>query len=173
MEIYFRKYSSPAGELLLVVSDAEVLMCDWIVSRRHQDLLRRILDDVDGGASFVEARDGCCLMNRLIRELDEYFDRLRTNFTLPVRFVGTPFRKTVWGALKRLEYGSIVSYGELALQCGVAASVRAVASAVAVNPISILVPCHRVVRAGGVIGDYAGGADAKKLLIELERRHGH
>ena len=64
MEIYFRKYSSPMGELLLVVSDAEVLMCDWIVSRRHQDLLRRILDDVDGGASFVEARDGCCLMNR-------------------------------------------------------------------------------------------------------------
>ncbi len=50
---------------------------------------------------------------------------------------------------------------------------RAVASAVAVNPISILVPCHRVVRAGGVIGDYAGGADAKKFLIELERRHGH
>jgi len=47
------------------------------------------------------------------------------------------------------------------------------ASAVAVNPISILVPCHRVVRAGGVIGDYAGGADAKKFLIELERRHGH
>ena len=173
MEVYFRKYSSPAGELLLVVSDSEVLMCDWVVSRRHQDLLMRILDDVDGGATFVEASCGCCLMNRLIRELDEYFDKLRTNFTLPVRFVGTPFRKTVWEALKRLDYGSIVSYGELASRCGMPTSVRAVATAVAVNPVSILVPCHRVVRAGGAIGEYAGGVAAKKFLIELERRQEH
>lgn len=88
--------------------------------------------------------------------------------------VGTPFRQAVWEALREIPYGQTVTYGELArrLQArGISASARAVGGAVGHNPISILIPCHRVLGADGSLTGYAGGVEAKRFLLELEQDH--
>lgn len=158
-------YSSPVGELRVVTTDTEVLMCDWIASEKHAGALKRI-----GGDFATKSYEGCDFMRKVVTELDEYFNGSRCVFDLSLRLVGTPFQLDVWKALQSLEYGRTVSYATLANKSGHASSIRAVASAVAMNPISVFLPCHRVIRSDGTIGNYRGGDDAKKFLLELERK---
>lgn len=105
----------------------------------------------------------------LAAELGEYFKGTRRTFSIPIALHGTEFQERVWTALQRIPYGSTCSYGELAmtLQCPRAA--RAVGAANGANPLPLIVPCHRVVAAGGRIGGYAGGIDLKKRLLAMER----
>ncbi len=107
------------------------------------------------------------LLGRARAALFAYFDRTRTAFDLPLAPVGTKFRRRVWAALQTIPYGRTRSYAELAALLGTAA--RAVGQANAANPIPILIPCHRVVAAGG-LGGYSGGdgAATKRALLELE-----
>lgn len=99
-----------------------------------------------------------------------YFDgRLRT-FELPMTPAGTPFQQRVWQGLRAIPYGEVRTYGALAAAIGAPGAARAVGSANSRNPISILVPCHRVVRGGGLIGGYTGGVDNKSWLLAHERR---
>lgn len=158
-------YSSPVGELRVVTTDAEVLMCDWIASEKHAGALKRI-----GGDFATKSYEGCDFMRKVLSELDEYFSGSRRSFDLPVRFVGTDFQVDVWKALQSLEYGRTVNYATVAAKSGHMASVRAVATAVGMNPVSVIVPCHRVIRANGNIGEYRGGINAKRFLLELERQ---
>jgi methylated-DNA-[protein]-cysteine S-methyltransferase len=102
------------------------------------------------------------------RQLDQYFARRRTRFELPLDAKGTTFQRTVWRALEAIEYGQTISYGELARRISNPAAVRAVGSANGHNPISIVVPCHRVIGSSGALTGYAGGLAAKRLLLELE-----
>ena len=94
---------------------------------------------------------------------------------VPIRLIGTPFRRKVWSLLRDVPYGETVTYGELAHRLGTAdgngrrVSARAVGGAVGHNPISIVVPCHRVVGSDGSLTGYAGGLDVKTALLELER----
>ena len=104
------------------------------------------------------------------REIDEYFDGRRTRFDLPLdRALSTGFRRTVQGLLPDIAYGRTASYGELAALAGNPKAVRAVGTACATNPLPVVVPCHRVLRADGSLGGYAGGPEVKAALLALER----
>lgn len=104
------------------------------------------------------------------RQLEEYFAGERVAFELPLEPEGTPFQQTVWRALREIPLGVTWSYAELARQVGRAGAARAVGSANGKNPLSIVVPCHRVVGADGSLTGYAGGVNAKRWLLEHEQR---
>ncbi len=104
------------------------------------------------------------------RQLEEYFDGDRTTFDLPLDPVGTPFQLEAWTALRTIPYGETVSYGEQAERMGDKRKARAVGAANGKNPLSIVVPCHRVVGANGSLTGFAGGVDTKAWLLTHEER---
>lgn len=105
----------------------------------------------------------------VVAQLDEYFAGRRTDFEIEVAFGGTPFQQRVWRALRQLRFGTTTSYGELARTIGRPSAVRAVGLANGRNPISVIVPCHRVIGASGSLTGYGGGIERKRLLLDLEQ----
>ena len=108
------------------------------------------------------------VIQKAIKQLDEYFNGERTAFEVPLLFVGTDFQKSVWYKLLDIPYGSTVSYGELAKQLDMPKAVRAVAAANGANAISIFAPCHRVIGSNHTLVGDGGGLPAKKRLLDLE-----
>lgn len=108
------------------------------------------------------------MLARAVRQLDEYFSGKRKEFDLPLAVEGTAFQKRVWAELAKIPYGRTFSYREIARKIGKPAAVRAVGTANGRNPISIVVPCHRVIAADGTLGGYAGGLPFKSKLLALE-----
>jgi methylated-DNA-[protein]-cysteine S-methyltransferase len=106
-----------------------------------------------------------------VTQMREYFDGKRRDFDLPIRARGTVFQEVVWDALLRIPYGESISYQQLAKNINLEKASRAVGNANGKNPICILIPCHRVVRANGEIGGYAYGAEVKKFLLDLEKQN--
>lgn len=104
------------------------------------------------------------------QQLAEYFAGERQEFDVPVQLAGTPFQQRVWQELVRIPYGTTISYAELARRVGQPTASRAVGSANGRNPVSILVPCHRVIGANGKLTGYGGGIDKKEWLLAWERR---
>lgn len=102
------------------------------------------------------------------KQLADYFADSLSEFNVPVRLEGTSFQKQVWDALKSIPYGETVSYGEIARRIGKPSAVRAVGLAVGRNPVSIILPCHRVVGSTGGLTGYGGGLWRKQFLLELE-----
>lgn len=157
-------YASPCGELVLGSTGESLCLCDWLDSPHRQTVanrLNRILgaDITEGTSPVIESA---------ARQLDEYFGGVRKSFDMPLNLAGTPFQKSVWQALLAIPYGSTPTYAEIARIIGHKKAVRAVASAIGANALSILVPCHRVVGADGTLTGYAGGLDAKRYLLRLE-----
>jgi methylated-DNA-[protein]-cysteine S-methyltransferase len=105
----------------------------------------------------------------VVEQLHEYFARSRTAFTVPISLDGTSFQKRVWAELMNIPYGETRSYGQLADAIGNRSAVRAVGAANGRNPISIIVPCHRVIGANGTLVGYGGGLERKRFLLELEQ----
>jgi methylated-DNA-[protein]-cysteine S-methyltransferase len=101
--------------------------------------------------------------------LQEYFARNRTVFTVPIAPIGTAFQQRVWAALRTIPYGETRSYGQLADAVGNRSAMRAVGAANGRNPVSIIVPCHRVIGSDGSLVGYGGGLERKRFLIDLER----
>ncbi len=101
-------------------------------------------------------------------QLDEYFAGDRREFDLPLVPLGSEFQRRVWDGLLEIPYGETISYGELAREIGRPAAARAVGMANGQNPISIVIPCHRVIGADGALTGYAGGVERKRLLLEHE-----
>jgi len=110
------------------------------------------------------------LLNEVQRQLSEYFCGERKCFDLPLRMKGTAFQQRVWAALSEIEYGETVSYGDIAGRIGNPAACRAVGMANHNNPISIIVPCHRVIGKNGKLTGYGGGMNVKQQLLELEQK---
>jgi methylated-DNA-[protein]-cysteine S-methyltransferase len=106
------------------------------------------------------------------RELGEYFAGTRDTFTIPLDLAGTAFQQEVWGALTEIPYGATASYGELARAVGRPGAARAVGAANRRNPVAVIVPCHRVIGAGGGLTGYGLGLPRKAWLLDHERRHG-
>lgn len=158
------EYESPCGRLLLGVHGSEIVICDWIIGDRTALTLRRLTKFLKD----VKAPDDETLLQMGRHQLDEYFAKRRQQFDLPLSIVGTEFQRHVWMALSRIPYGETVSYKEVAFAVGMPGGVRAVASAIAANPVSILIPCHRVIGADGSLTGYAGGLEAKRHLLQLE-----
>jgi len=110
------------------------------------------------------------LLERALRQLEAYFAGRLRHFDLPLDPAGTTFQKRVWRELGRIPFGDTVTYGEIAAQVGNARASRAVGGANHRNPIAIIIPCHRVVGAGGALTGYASGIERKAWLLEHERR---
>jgi methylated-DNA-[protein]-cysteine S-methyltransferase len=106
-----------------------------------------------------------------VEQLREYFAGERREFDLPIELAGTPFQRDVWQALGTIPYGTTLSYAELAAKVGRPTAFRAVGQANGANPVPIVLPCHRVLAAGGKIGGYGGGLPMKRQLLELEGLH--
>ena len=103
------------------------------------------------------------------KQLAEYFAGERRQFDVPLKLAGTPFQQRVWQELLRIPFGTAISYGQLAERVGKPTASRAVGHANGRNPISIIVPCHRVIGADGKLTGYAGGVDKKQWLLAWER----
>lgn len=103
------------------------------------------------------------------RELDAFFAGRFREFTVPLAPRGTPFQQRVWNALREIPYGETRAYGQIAARIGARDAVRAVGAANGVNPIAIIIPCHRVIGANGSLTGFGGGLDRKRFLLELER----
>jgi O-6-methylguanine DNA methyltransferase len=110
------------------------------------------------------------LLRETDRQLREYLDGRRKVFDLPLRQVGTEFERTVWAALLTIPWGETRTYADIARQIGRPSACRAVGRANGLNPISIIVPCHRVIGSNGRLTGYAGGLDLKERLLRLEGR---
>ena len=108
------------------------------------------------------------LLDDAERQLDEYFAGSRASFELRLALRGTPFQLQVWRALCDIPYGETISYGELARRVGVPGAARAVGLANGRNPVPVIVPCHRVIGANGMLTGYGGGLDRKRWLLALE-----
>lgn len=147
---------SPYGPLTLVAADG-VLCGLYMLGHRHQPP-EETFGARDDSGPFPEA----------VRQLTAYFAGEATDFDLPLRLEGTPFQQRVWDELRRIPYGETISYGELAARIGSPSASRAVGLANGKNPISIIVPCHRVIGANGSLTGYGGGLDRKRQLLAFE-----
>jgi len=103
-----------------------------------------------------------------IKQLDEYFNKKRTTFSVPLALQGTDFQKKVWNELLKIPFGETISYMQLAINLGDKKSIRAAGTANGKNPVAIIVPCHRVIGSNGDLVGYGGGLDKKKWLLEHE-----
>ena len=108
------------------------------------------------------------IITEAMAQLDEYFSRKRTTFDIPLAFIGTDFQKAVWNELLNIPYRTTISYTKLSQRLNNPKAIRAVAAANGANPISIFVPCHRVIGSNHKLTGYGGGLAAKKILLELE-----
>lgn len=162
--IKIKRYESPCGVLLLGSFDDKLCLCDWQVEKHcdHVDRrLKRILHaEFEVGTSEV--------IEKAVRQLDEFFAGKRREFDVPLLFVGTDFQKTVWNELLKIPFGKTISYGEMAQRIGMPKAVRAVANANGANSMSIFAPCHRIIGSDHSLTGYGGGLPAKKFLLELE-----
>ena len=155
-------YPSPLGEIILA-SDGEALTGLWFAGQKYE------------GATLApdHAEKDLPVFDEARRWLDVYFTGKDPGFTPPLKLKGTDFRKTAWEILLTIPYGKTTTYGEIAAQIaretGGSVSARAVGGAVGHNPISLIVPCHRVVGADGSLTGYAGGIDRKRTLLTMER----
>ncbi len=161
MALCTRLYSAPCGELLLAACGGRLCLCDWRTSAHHGRVQARAGRGLGGTGGEGD------LLAEAAAQLDAYFAGARRVFDLPLLPLGTPFQLRVWEALRGIPYGGTMSYGELAASLGMPAAARAVANAVGANGLSIFLPCHRVTASHGP-GGYAGGAAAKRFLLELE-----
>ena len=153
----YTRCPSHLGPLLLVGS-GDALTAIWLPSGR--DRLEPDPGWIEAAEPFAEA----------VRQLDAYFAGTLRQFDLPLAPEGTSFQQRVWRALLDIPYGQTVSYAELARRIGQPSAVRAVGAANGQNPLSIVVPCHRVIGSDGRLVGYGGGLPAKSALLALERR---
>jgi len=157
MSLFYKHFASPLGKLKLVASETGLIAILW-----ENDNPRRVpLEDL------VEDNDQRILVETE-RQLKEYFAGKRDVFSMPLDMRGTAFQKDVWRALQAIPFGETLSYGEIAKQLGRPTASRAVGAANGRNPISIVVPCHRVIGSSGKLTGFAGGLDAKAHLLNLE-----
>ena len=152
---------SPVGDLVVVASGRSLRGVLWGDDKKEWK--RAAIDRLE--VAFQHST----IVEKTVSQLAEYFDGERQCFDLPLEPIGTDFQRTVWRSLTQIEHGSTLSYSEQAASLGRASAVRAVASANGRNPISIVIPCHRVVAASGELGGFAGGLDAKRWLLQHER----
>ena len=158
MSLAYKTIESPIGKLKLVASDKGLVAILW-----ENDSPRRVrLDE-------LVADEQHPVLVETERQLGQYFAGKRKTFSIALDMRGTRFQKDVWEALVAIPFGETRSYGQLAKQLGNPRASRAVGAANGRNPVSIIVPCHRVIGSSGKLTGFAGGLDAKAHLLGLER----
>ena len=163
--IYIQYYDSPCGEIVLASMGNELCLCDWnempCAERNKHRLVKYMNAEFKVETSYV--------LKQTKKQLDEYFSGTRKAFDIPLHPVGTEFQQQVWNALLEIPYGETRSYKDIALSIGNTKGIRAVAQAIGANGISILIPCHRVIGSNSSLTGFAGGLEAKRILLEIER----
>ncbi len=155
---YSTNYSSPIGEML-IVSDGEAVCGAWFLGQKHY------LSSID---SEIIENDNLAIFVKVKKWLDDYFSGFNPELDFELKPSGSDFRVRVWEILMEIPYGETVTYGEIASRLSDSMSAQAVGGAVGHNPISILIPCHRVLGANGKLTGYAGGIDRKIELLKIE-----
>ena len=159
MTKYYQKFSSPIGWIHIVADDNSLRSitfdCNW-------ESVNKTVDDIKPEHNAITKQTQF--------QLQEYLAGKRKKFDLPIRFRGTEFQQQTWQTLLSIPYGETRSYSEQAQLIGNPRAVRAVGRANGMNPIAIVVPCHRVIGKSGKLTGYAGGLDIKQFLLDLETR---
>jgi len=161
--VIMSEIDSPVGVLVAGVTDDGVCLLEF----RDREILEVQVAKVRSRVGPTESGEHP-MLDRLRKELTEYFDGNRREFTVPLVYPGTRFQLRVWNALREIPFGVTISYEELANRVGSPAGQRAAGHASGQNPIAIIIPCHRVVNKDGKPGGYGGGLWRKRLLLDLE-----
>ena len=159
MSLAYKIMESPVGKLKLVASDNALVAILWEKDRPRRVRLPELV-----------AHDRHPVLVETERQLHEYFSGKRKTFSVNLELRGTRFQKNVWEALLAIPFGETRSYGQLAEQLGNPRATRAVGAANGRNPVSIIVPCHRVIGSSGKLTGFAGGLDVKARLLTLEKQ---
>lgn len=163
MKLYSKSISTPLVQLKVICTNNAIISLTF--SNDNPDaLLKRYFENVE-----LLGENELC--RRCEEEINLYFSRKLKKFSLPVKLIGTPFQIKIWNALLKIPYGETASYSQVAEIAGVKGA-RAAANAISKNPISIIVPCHRVIRADGNLGGFCGKfnlTDLKRSLLSLEQ----
>jgi methylated-DNA-[protein]-cysteine S-methyltransferase len=163
LDVAYRVIDSPVGPLLLAATEQGLIRVAFALEG-HDAVLQSLADKVSPRILSAPGR-----LDAAAREIDEYFAGRRHTFGLPLDWrLSAGFRRTVLGHLPEIGYGHTASYTAVAQLAGSPKAVRAVGTACATNPLPVVVPCHRVVRADGSMGGYRGGPEAKRALLTLE-----
>jgi methylated-DNA-[protein]-cysteine S-methyltransferase len=157
-EIFGARFESPIGTLRIRADSRGVISIDFT-------------EDADRGTRALVPPAGPAHLAECLRQLGEYFEGRRTAFDVPLSLKGTPFQRRVWAALLDIPFGRTSTYGRIAASLGRPQAGRAVGGANHRNPVSIIVPCHRVVGNDGRLVGYGGGLWRKEWLLAHERRH--
>jgi methylated-DNA-[protein]-cysteine S-methyltransferase len=164
LAVAFERHDSPLGTII-VGATREGLVRVGLPAEQEDDVLQQLAERVS--ARILHASRDSLTQTR--RELDEYFGRDRRVFGIPLDWrLTSGFRREVLRATAQIPYGHTASYRDVATRAGSPGAVRAAGSALATNPLPIVVPCHRVLRTGGALGGYGGGIEMKQTLLELE-----
>lgn len=164
LDVAYRTVDTPVGPLLLAATEQGLVRVAY-PNQGHDAVLQALADRISPRVLHAPAR-----LDPVVRQLDDYFAGRRRRFDVPLDWrLSAGFRSTVLHHLASdVDYGRTASYAALAALAGNPRAVRAVGTACATNPLPVVVPCHRVVRSDGAIGNYAGGVEAKRTLLDLE-----
>ena len=159
MKYNYTVMKSSVGEITLVADNVSLRAIYWL----NQKPDRVKFPDLENNYSNP-------VLKSAVKQLKAYFSGTRRKFDIPLRPVGTVFQEEVWLALRSISYGETVSYSDIAKQIGRPKAVRAVGAAIGKNPLSIMIPCHRVIGANGKLIGFAGGLSTKEFLLNLENQ---
>lgn len=162
--IHTQIYTSPCGDLFLGSLEGKLCICDWVEGKNHQVTINRLQNTLNARCSDTSSETTI----EAVRQLEEYFQRKRKTFNIPLLIIGSEFQQKVWEALLSVPYGETRSYGWQAAWIGNPKAVRAVGTANGANPISIFLPCHRIIGNNHQLTGYGGGLEVKRYLLELE-----
>jgi methylated-DNA-[protein]-cysteine S-methyltransferase len=153
----FKRFTTPLGPVLATANERGINGV-YFVGQRYEIVIE---------SDWREDGDDAVL-TECARQLGEYFEGTRRDFDLPLAAAGSDFQQRVWREIARIPFGETISYAELARRAGAAGSARAAGAATGHNPLSVVVPCHRVVGSDGSLTGYAGGLERKTRLLEIE-----
>jgi methylated-DNA-[protein]-cysteine S-methyltransferase len=163
LDVAYRTIDTPVGTLLLAATEQGLVRVAY-ASEDHDQVLRQLASQVSPRVLCAPAR-----LDLAAGEIEEYFAGRRNRFDLPLDFrLSHGFRRIVLSHLPEIGYGRTASYAAVAAAAGSPKAVRAVGTACATNPLPVVLPCHRVVRSDGSVGQYVGGVEAKRTLLALE-----
>jgi len=160
--IFCQQMQSPVGVLTLLASSNHLQAVIWENGLKDKKI-----------SSYISSllMKGNHITTNTIQQLEDYFSGKRQTFNIPLRFIGTSFQKKSWEILLSIPYGQTLSYGEQAMRFGDKNKARAIGAANGKNPLSIIVPCHRVVGKNGKLTGFAGGLEKKQFLLDLEAKN--
>jgi methylated-DNA-[protein]-cysteine S-methyltransferase len=164
-KVHIQFYKTKIGELILGSFDKKLCLLDFRYRKMRRSIDYRIKNGL--GSAFIERDDEILVLVR--SQLNEYLNKKREIFDIPVLMVGTKFQQCVWRALMEIPYGATSTYKQLAKKINNEKAVRAVANANGANSLGVIIPCHRIIGSNGELHGYGGGLSVKKRLLRLEQ----